>query len=783
MKSLKILFVMRNKLYLRNFESVIRQLADAGHRLEITVTADERKVPDSANALARALEDRYADLWFGTTLERSDIWARLAEDLRALRNFLRYLEPAYAEAELLRERAERRLPWPAALCVRLGLFRWPAFVRLVACASELMERAIPVDRKILKRLQAEAPDVLLVTPLVDLDSEQIDWVKAARKAAIPSGLCVASWDNLTNKGLIQVAPDRIMVWNEFQRREAIEMHGIAERAIAVTGAQLYDHWFERQPTRDRAAFCRELGFDPERPIILYCGSSIFIARHEPEFVARWVDALRASRDQAVATANLLIRPHPMHQVPYDDLDLSHHDRVAIHPRRGGLPVSEDAKADYFDALYHCSAVVGINTSALIEASILNKRCFTLKDTSNRQTQDGTLHYHYLTEGGLVRQGESLEAHIADLSAELSAGSGPREDIRGFVESFVRPHGLDQPGTPLLKQAIEGVAELQPKRLESGGIGLTAIRWSCAPLAALLTLVAMRHDWLFDVIVRLLRRGLIIIANLRRRELVDLVSRPMPLDYEPETISILATSRYEFVTRTRSVMREPWTVRWIERYFEPGDLFFDIGANIGAFSLLCARVHRQRVKVMAFEPGFSSYNALCRNILYNRCSGTVTAVPIALASESAAADFKYRHVDAGATGHALGDRAIGIKKQKEVIPQYEQTMLTMSLDQLLETYRLPVPNHIKVDVDGVEPAVLAGARATLANQEVKSVMVELGEQTDRQAILAILAEAGLTLVREFDKQDSQGSSDAFFAREPASLAEVLATAPETPGPGA
>ena len=123
MKQLKILFVMRSKIYLRNFESVIRALAEAGHRLDITVSSDDRKVPDSVNDLAQALDDDHQQVWFGTTRERSDFWTAFAEDIRAIRNYLRYLDPVYAGAELLRERAEKRLPVPAAFLARLGLFR------------------------------------------------------------------------------------------------------------------------------------------------------------------------------------------------------------------------------------------------------------------------------------------------------------------------------------------------------------------------------------------------------------------------------------------------------------------------------------------------------------------------------------------------------------------------------------------------------------------------------------------------------------------------------------
>jgi hypothetical protein len=68
--------------------------------------------------------------------------------------------------------------------------------------------------------------VVLVTPLVELGSDQPDWIKSARALGIPVGFPVFSWDNLTTKGVLHVQPDRLFVWNDIQRREAIEYHNV-----------------------------------------------------------------------------------------------------------------------------------------------------------------------------------------------------------------------------------------------------------------------------------------------------------------------------------------------------------------------------------------------------------------------------------------------------------------------------------------------------------------------------------------------------------------------------
>ena len=117
----------------------------------------------------------------------------------------------------------------------------------------LLEDGIPPVADLDRLLRSLAPDAIVVSPLVDAASEQVDLVKSARRLGIPVAAAIASWDNLTNKGLLRVQPDLVIVWNRAQEREAVELHGVPASRVAVTGAQPFDRWFERRPTRDAAA--------------------------------------------------------------------------------------------------------------------------------------------------------------------------------------------------------------------------------------------------------------------------------------------------------------------------------------------------------------------------------------------------------------------------------------------------------------------------------------------------------------------------------------------------
>jgi hypothetical protein len=123
------------------------------------------------------------------------------------------------------------------------------------------------------------------------------------------------------------------------------------------------------------------------------------------------------------------------------------------------PVNEADRQDYFDSLHHSEAVVGINTTAMIEAAIVGRTVHTVLADEFRDTQGGTLHFRYLlTEnGGFLRTASSLSEHAAQLAGTLAAPEIGREACARFVRTFVRPAGLDEPCTPVLVEALEGLA--------------------------------------------------------------------------------------------------------------------------------------------------------------------------------------------------------------------------------------------------------------------------------------------------------------------------------------
>ena len=320
----------------------------------------------------------------------------------------------------------------------------------------MIERAIPLDPFIVKFFKDNQPDVFLITPLIDLQAKQLDWLKCAKSLSIKSGLCVASWDNLSNKSLIQIEPDVVFVWNEIQQQEAVELHHIPASKVIVTGAQCYDRLFAHQPSTSKEEFWSKVGFVEEGDYLLYLCSSRFIAPHEVDFIRKWIMRLRSSGDPVLNKIGVLVRPHPQNATQWRDIDLSDYGNVAVYPRKGANPIGGNSFDDFFDSMYHSVATVGINTSAMIESGILNKPVFTILSPQFRNTQNGTLHFNHLVEGGLLNVSSSLDEHIEQLGQVLAGREAYQTRIRHFIKSFVRPHGLEVECTPIFVEAVENL---------------------------------------------------------------------------------------------------------------------------------------------------------------------------------------------------------------------------------------------------------------------------------------------------------------------------------------
>ena len=706
---MKILLVLKQKKNVETFAATIRALIDRGHSVALAV---------QEHSDARADQYReWIDSPSGFSLvrcpaHRSDSWSDVAWLLRSLRDCVHYQQPPLRNAIKLQARSIQKLREELRVdadneSVAAALRGLPAVqVGRLESMFALAERQLPVDPLCEAFLREQAPDVLLISPLVHFGSAQADFVAAGRGLGIPVGMLLYSWDNLSTKGCLHRRPDWMFVWNDRQRTEARALHDFPEDRVFVTGAPRFDSFFELSPRLARDEFHAPLGLDPSQPTLFYVCSSLLVSAGELSFVRAWLAAIRGSAG-SLRDCNILVRPHPDIELLGEDASYEEITWPSIRgakgfvarpfddPRAIVLKTSDRARQGLFECLHHSAAVVGLNTSAELEAAIVGRPVYTVIAGDEADGQSSTLHFHYLLEeqGGCVRRANDLTAHIADLQAELDR---PRAsaDIRRFAGEFLRPHGLERPVAPVLADAIERAVtsgprpQAEPERADADD----------EPDA----------------------------ADLTRESTADGVTVP------------LAHRKYNYALRVHTSPRAPrdayrldkGTLQWLWRHVAIGDVVYDIDAGDGAYAMLAAKYHG--AVVVAFEPGYAAFKALCDNLRLNGCDGSVMPLSAAVGDVEGMAELKYPSGLSGWKDHVIRrGTSWRVKRPSGGERRIRHPAYVVPLDVAVSRYGLPAPHHLRLGNPGSVEQVLAGAAGILASSQLKTIVFTLRAAASEQ----------------------------------------------------
>lgn len=211
-----------------------------------------------------------------------------------------------------------------------------------------------------------------------------------------------------------------------------------------------------------------------------------------------------------------------------------------------------------------------------------------------------------------------------------------------------------------------------------------------------------------------------------------------LDYPKAKLLMEITSQPEEQWRISAASKEPWTVAFIEKA-EDGSRFLDIGANVGAYTLIAVANGMQTI---AIEPHFANYARLCQNLALNNMMDKVICIPAAVGPSSG---FDWLHIQDMRTGsahHVIG----GTLRQFF----HRQLIWIWSLDNIMTMVGWPGPLYIKIDVDGGELGVLQGALETLHNPNLKGIMLEMALDLE-VGITEFLKGVGWTLKERIDQR--------------------------------
>ncbi len=243
--------------------------------------------------------------------------------------------------------------------------------------------------------------------------------------------------------------------------------------------------------------------------------------------------------------------------------------------------------------------------------------------------------------------------------------------------------------------------------------------------------------------------------------------------------VFVTTHPEALQFPRNLVgREPETIEWIDA-FEAPCTFWDVGANVGTYALYAAL--RPGIEALAFEPAAATYAALCRNIEANGSGERVRAFCIALSGNTQLGSLNMSATNAGNSFNSFESTENCFGNPIDI--KFRQATVGFSIDEFRLLFGLAPPNYLKIDVDGTEAQILAGAAATLADPALRSVLIELEvADTERNArIVERLERAGFGITRRGVSQHG-GSANAIFTRATPDAAPPRGERPKAAIPG-
>lgn len=236
------------------------------------------------------------------------------------------------------------------------------------------------------------------------------------------------------------------------------------------------------------------------------------------------------------------------------------------------------------------------------------------------------------------------------------------------------------------------------------------------------------------------------AELMEQLLPDLT---VEVSARGRTLHMSATTPLLLARARNLLTKELDTIAWIDGF--PADtVFWDVGANVGAFSLYAALQHD--TTVLAFEPGAANYDVLCRNIRLNGLSNA-RAYCIAFSRETGLGVLNMTSDRTGAALNQFGDEGDTSPYAARSAGNAVQGMIGMSIDDFVARFDPPFPGYLKIDVDGIERPILRGATRMLRDLRLKSLLVELSveDEAERSEVISLLGDCGFALTSRGEAQ--------------------------------
>ena len=180
------------------------------------------------------------------------------------------------------------------------------------------------------------------------------------------------------------------------------------------------------------------------------------------------------------------------------------------------------------------------------------------------------------------------------------------------------------------------------------------------------------------------------------------------------------------------VKEPVTIEWI-RSFKKEKIFYDVGANVGMYTIFAAL--SSNLKVYAFEPESNNFQTLMKNIADNNLIDLITPFPIGISDKTELSKLNISKFDAGSSHHTVGDNLLDHNKLEVITSSLTQGIFSTTIDDLCFVWKLPIPSYLKIDVDGIEGKIINESKKILSSSNLESILIEINE--NRQQDISII----------------------------------------------
>jgi FkbM family methyltransferase len=183
-------------------------------------------------------------------------------------------------------------------------------------------------------------------------------------------------------------------------------------------------------------------------------------------------------------------------------------------------------------------------------------------------------------------------------------------------------------------------------------------------------------------------------------------------------------------------KEPDTLSWIENFTE-GEVFWDIGANVGLYSVYAAKT--RNCQVISFEPSVFNLEVLSRNVFLNQLTNKIQILPIALNNTNSLGILNMSSTNIGGALSSFNQTYGYDGLQLNV--DFKFPTLSMKMDSVIDFFKLPSPKYIKIDVDGIEHLILQGGESVLKKADQILIEVSRDFLTQKNLLIEILKKNG------------------------------------------